>query len=118
VVDVVRWPYFRNHLGFDSFVLLLLLDLEEKRTIDVGKNTTEGDCRADEGVQLLVAANGELQVARRDALDLEILGGVAGQLEDFGGEVLEDGSDVDGSWESESGNDCGWRGEGKRMMNG
>lgn len=38
--------------------------------------TSEGDGRADQRVELLVAADGELQVAGRDALDLEILGGV------------------------------------------
>ncbi len=39
----------------------------------------------------------ELEVARGDALDLEVLGGVAGELEDLGGEVLKDGGGVDGS---------------------
>jgi hypothetical protein len=34
-------------------------------------------------------------VARGDALDLQVLGGVSGELENFGREVLEDGSDVD-----------------------
>ena len=59
------------------------------------QDTTERDRGADEGVKLLVAADGELQVTGRDALDFEILGSVAGELEDFGGEVLEDGGDVD-----------------------
>ena len=31
-----------------------------------------------------------------DPLDLEILGGIARQLEDLGGEVLQDGRAVDG----------------------
>ena len=35
-------------------------------------------------------------MARRDALDLEVLGRVASQLEDFGGKVFEDGGQVDG----------------------
>lgn len=35
----------------------------------------------------------------RDSLDLEILSSVAGEFEYFGGEVFEDGSDVDGGWE-------------------
>jgi hypothetical protein len=38
-----------------------------------------------------------LEVARSDALDLEVLGGVAGQFEDFGSQVLENSRDVDGS---------------------
>jgi hypothetical protein len=32
----------------------------------------------------------------RDALDFEILGGVARQLEDFGGQVFENGRQVNG----------------------
>lgn len=52
--------------------------------------------RPDQRIELLVAANRKLQVARRDALHLEVLCRVAGQLEHFGGQVLEDGGDVDG----------------------
>jgi hypothetical protein len=59
------------------------------------QNTTEGDRSADEGIELLVTTDSELQVARGDALDLQVLGGVSGELENFGREVLEDGSDVD-----------------------
>ena len=36
-------------------------------------------------------------MARRDALDFEILGRVSGKLEDFGGQVLENGGEIDGS---------------------
>lgn len=60
------------------------------------QHTTKRNSRADQSVQLLVTANGELQVTGRDALDLEVLGGVAGQLEHLGSEVFEDGGDVDG----------------------
>jgi hypothetical protein len=56
--------------------LLLLLDLEKKRAVDMGKNTSEGDRGPDKGVELFVAANRELKMARGNALDLEILGGV------------------------------------------
>lgn len=58
--------------------------------------TAAGDGGLDEGVQLLVPADGEVEVAGRDALDLEVLGGVAGELEDLSREVLEDGGAVDG----------------------
>ena len=37
-----------------------------------------------------------LQVSGSDSLDLEILGGISCQLEDLGGEILEDGGAVDG----------------------
>lgn len=40
------------------------------------QDASEGDGRADQRVQLLVTTDGELEVARRDALDLEILCGV------------------------------------------
>lgn len=57
-------------------VLLLLLDLEEERAVNVRQHTTKGDCGADQGIELLVATNGKLQMAGRDALDLEVLCGV------------------------------------------
>ena len=60
------------------------------------QHTAKGDRRADQRVEFLVATDGQLQVAGRDALDFEVFGGIAGEFEDFGGEVLEDGGDVDG----------------------
>ena len=64
--------------------------------MDVRDDTTLCNGRLDERVQLLVSADGQLQVARRDALELEVLGGVAGKLEHLGAEVLEDGRAVHG----------------------
>lgn len=40
------------------------------------QNTTEGNGSPDEGVQLFVTTDGELQVTRRDTLDLQVLGGI------------------------------------------
>lgn len=82
-------------LDFTSLLVLLLLNLEEKSAIDVWQYTTEGNRGLDESIQLFVTADGELQMAGRDTLDLEIFGSVSGQLEDFGGEVLQDGGEVD-----------------------
>lgn len=65
--------------------------------MDVGDDTTAGDGRLDERVELLITANGELKVARGDTLHLEILGSVACQLENLSGKVLEDSCAVDGS---------------------
>jgi hypothetical protein len=42
----------------------------------VGQDTTKGDGGADQGVEFFIATDGKLEVARRDSLDLEILGGV------------------------------------------
>ena len=70
--------------------------LADERLVDVGDDSAAGDGRLDQGVQLLVPADGELQMPRGDPLHLEVLGGVAGELEYLGGEVLEDGGAVDG----------------------
>ncbi len=63
----------RSRLCLERGLLLLLLDLEQQRAVDVGQDTAEGDGGADQGIELLVAADGKLQVAGRDALDLEVL---------------------------------------------
>jgi hypothetical protein len=78
--------------------LLLLLDLEQQRAVDVWQDTTESDRRVNEGVEFFVTADGELQVSGRDALDFEVLCGVSGQLEYFGCEVFQDGGHVDGGF--------------------
>lgn len=62
----------------------------------MGQYTAEGDGGADQGVQLFITADSELQVTRGDTLDFEILCSVTGKFEDFSCEVFEDGSDVDG----------------------
>lgn len=64
---------------------------------NVGEDTTLGDDdRAEELVQLLVVADGELKVTGHDTRLLVVTGGVTGELEDLGGKVLEDGGKVDG----------------------
>ena len=78
--------------------LLLLLHLQQQRAIDMRQHASERDRRPDQRIQLLVTADRELQVAGRDALHLEIFGGVAGQLEDLGGQVFEHGGYVDGGF--------------------
>ena len=52
---------------------------------------------AQELVQFLVVADGQLEMTGDDTRLLVVTGGVAGQFEDFGGEVLEHGGEVDGS---------------------
>ena len=52
----------------------LLGGLVDERLVDVGDHTTTGDGRLDQGVELLVTADGELEVAGRDALDLWVSG--------------------------------------------
>jgi hypothetical protein len=64
--------------------------------VNVGEDTTLGDSdMTQELVQLLIVANGKLQVTRDDTSLLVVTGGVTSQLKDFGSEILEDGSEVD-----------------------
>ena len=71
--------------------------LGEKDGVDVGEDTAGGDGDAtEELVELLVVLDGEGDVAGDDAALLVVAGGVAGELEDLGAEVLEDGGEVDG----------------------
>jgi len=66
--------------------------------VDVWKDTTLGDGDVTkELVQLLIVADGELKVTRDDTGLLVVTSGVASQLEDFGSQVLKNGSEVDGS---------------------
>ena len=71
----------------------------KKRTlVNVGEDTTLGDGDvAEQLVQLLVVPDGELKVTGDDTGLLVVARSVTGQLEDFGSEVLKDGSEVDGS---------------------
>ena len=64
---------------------------------NVGEDTTlRDDDGSEELVELLVVADSELEVTGNDTRLLVVTGGVTGELEDLGGEVLEDGSEVDG----------------------
>ena len=53
----------------------------DQRLVDVRDDTAARDGGLDERVELLVAADGELQVARRDTLHLEVLGRIARELQ-------------------------------------
>lgn len=64
--------------------------------MDVRDDPTPGDGGLDESVELLVSPDRQLQVPRSDAFHLEVLAGVAGQFQDFGRQVFEDGGRVDG----------------------
>jgi hypothetical protein len=76
---------------------LLALTLLEQGLVDVGKNTSSGNGGLDESVELLVTADSQLEMAGSDTLDVQALGGVASQLEDFGGQVFQDSGGVDSS---------------------
>jgi len=70
--------------------------LGQKNGLNIRQNTTLGD--GDSGqqlVQFLVVADGQLQMTRNDTGLLVVTSSVAGQLENFGSQVLHDGSQVD-----------------------
>ena len=84
--------------------LVLLALLGEEDGVDVGEDTAAGNGDiAEELVELLIVAHGELDVARDDAGLLVVAGSVAGELEDLSAEVLEDGRHVDGGAASDTG---------------
>ena len=69
----------------------------ELTLVDVGEDTALGDGDvAEQLVQLLVVADGELQVTGDDTRLLVVTRGVAGQFEDLSCQVLENGCEVDG----------------------
>jgi len=81
----------RRHLGLG---LLRLLGQED--SLDVGEDTTLGNGHTGEQlVQLLVVADGQLEVAGDDPGLLVVPGSIASQLKDLSGQVLHDGSHVD-----------------------
>lgn len=66
--------------------------------MDIRKHTTGGNSNsAKQFVELLIVSDGELDVPRDDTRLLVITGGVPGQLEHLGGQVLHDSGHVDGS---------------------
>jgi len=72
--------------------------LEIRTLVNVGEDTTLGNCDVTEKlVQFLVVADGKLKMTGNDTSLLVVTGGVTSQLENFSSEVLENGSQVDGS---------------------
>ncbi|PXF40306.1 hypothetical protein BWQ96_09962 [Gracilariopsis chorda] len=71
--------------------------LVSEALVDVGDDTAAGNSGLDQTIKFLISSNGKLQVAGGYTLDLEILAGISGELENFRREVLEDGGRVDGS---------------------
>ena len=66
--------------------------------VDVGEDTALGDGDvAEQLVQFLIVSDGELEMTRDDTGLLVVTGSIASQLENFGREVFEDSSEVDGS---------------------
>ena len=62
--------------------------------MNMWNNTTARNRSLHKHIQLLISPNRQLQVPGSDPPDLEVLGGVAGQFEHFGSQVLQDRSRV------------------------
>lgn len=92
---VTSYPGISYSLCLNT-LLLLLLDLEQQRSVDMWEYTTERDCGANECIQLFVTSNSQLKMTRRNTLDFQIFCCIACQFEDFGGKVFEYCGHVDG----------------------
>ncbi len=97
LTDAPHWVMHDIGILSIDLPLLLLLHLQQQRSVDVGQDTTECDRGPDESVEFLVPTDGELQVAGGDALDFEVLSCVASEFEDFSSQVLQDRGDIYGS---------------------
>ena len=75
----------------------ILDSLVDERLVDVRDNTTASNGSLNQGVQLLVTSDGQQQVSGCDTLDLQVLAGIAGKLQNFGSQVLHDSSGVNRS---------------------
>ncbi|CAN6309399.1 unnamed protein product [Urochloa humidicola] len=73
----------------------LLGGLVDQGLVDVRDDTSASNGALDEGVELLISTDGQLQVARGDTLDLQVLASIPSQLQNLGCQVLQDGSRVD-----------------------
>jgi len=81
-----------NAQSADFYSLGLFGCLKDESLVDVRDHTTTSNSGLDQGVELFIASNSELQMSRSNSLNLEILRGVAGQFEDFSSQVLKDSS--------------------------
>jgi hypothetical protein len=63
--------------------------LVDEGLVNVRNHPPTSDGSLDERVKFFVPTDGELQVTRSDALNLEVFGGVSSQLENFSGKVLQ-----------------------------
>lgn len=83
-------------LGEGVLAVLLLVGVGDQGSVDVWQDTSVGYGGANESVEFFVTADGELEMSRRDTLDFQVLGGVACEFQDFGGQVLEHCCGIDG----------------------
>ena len=86
-----------------SLVLLGVVLLGQKNSLDVGQHASLGDGDTSQKlVQFFVIPDGQLKMARIDPLLLVVTGSVTSQLEDLGSEVLHHGCEVHWSTSTDS----------------
>jgi len=92
-----RWTQETNRVKQNTSLLAFGFLLREKHCVDVRQHAARrnGHVRQ-ELVQLLVVADRQLDMTRDDARLLVVARSVARQLENLGGQVLHDCSEVDG----------------------
>jgi len=87
--------------GAATFSRLFAAFLWQKHRMDIRQDTARGNRdTTKELVQLLVVLDGKSDVTGHDTALLVVTGGVASKLQDFGAEVLQDGSKVHGGTSS------------------
>jgi len=89
-----------SRLRLSSLGLALALGrlARQELGVDEGDDTSlRDDDVSEKSVQLFIVTDGELKMPGNDTLLLVIASGVTGEFENFCGEVLEDGSEVDRS---------------------
>lgn len=82
------------HSDSDVSSLGLLGLFKDESLVNVRDDSSTSNGGLDEGVELFISSDSELQVSRSDSLDFEVLAGVAGQLEHLSCKILQDGSGV------------------------
>ena len=65
--------------------------------MDVRQHISTGNGSLNQGVELFVSTNRQLQMTRGDSLHLEILGSISSQLQNLSSEVFQNGGSVHGS---------------------
>ena len=74
----------------------LLVALHDQGFVDVGDHTTTSNGSLNQGIKFFISANSQLQVTGSDSFHFQVLASIASELENLSGEILEDGSSVDG----------------------
>ena len=81
-----------------SLLGFLLSLLGQENSLDVGQHTSLGDGNTSQQlVQLLVIPDGQLKVTGDDSALLVVSGSVASQLQNLGGQILENSGQINGS---------------------